>query len=370
MLLFTLAISVIAGVGFGLAPALATTRTDVAATLKQGALTPLRGYRRFGLRNLLVVYQVAASLTLLLITGYIVFGYGKAARIDPGFDTSNLSLYQLDPATTATRSNKSPLCMQNSRIACRNCPRSVPLLWPMLSPFGELDAVVPNAHFSAPGPRGEVLRDAIRQRIGLKYFATLGVPLMRGRELQRIERQDSSGAIPVLLNETAALDFFGQDGPLGHTLRDDLQLYRHRRNSRYQIRLHDGEAGSHRLCSSRGAIAGSVRGSGRALRSSSAAGGANTIADVTNAIASLRSASHSFQCRQHERSPGPVQHDRPPGQGPVWRHRCLWIDSGVYRIGGCDRIRSRSPAQGDRHPHGAGRARLSSIAAGDEGRSR
>ena len=220
-----LAISVIAAVGFGLAPALATTRTDVAATLKQGAMTPLRGYRRFGLRNLLVVYQVAASLTLLLITGYIVFGYGKAARIDPGFDTSNLTLYQLDPAHDGYSQSQIAALYEKlpDRLSKLTAVRAVTLA--DAAPFGDLAAILPNIHFSAPGPRGEVLRDATRQRIGANYFATLGVPLIRGRELNESDRKLASGAIPVLLNQTAALDLFGQDGPLGRTLRDDLHSY-------------------------------------------------------------------------------------------------------------------------------------------------
>jgi predicted Kef-type K+ transport protein len=55
VLAITLAIALAAGVGFGLAPALASTRTDIGLTLKEGAQAPLRGYRRFGLRNLFVV---------------------------------------------------------------------------------------------------------------------------------------------------------------------------------------------------------------------------------------------------------------------------------------------------------------------------
>ncbi len=222
--LAALAISVIAAAGFGLAPALATTRTDVAATLKQGAMTPLRGYRRFGLRNLLVVYQVAASLTLLLITGYVVFGYGKAARIDPGFDTSNLTLYQLDPAHDGYSQTQIAALYEKlpHRLSKLTAVRDVTLA--DAAPFDDLAAILPNIHFSAPGPRGEILRDATRQRIGANYFATLGVPLIRGRELNQSD-QKLAGAIPVLLNETAALDLFGHDGPLGRTLRDDLHTY-------------------------------------------------------------------------------------------------------------------------------------------------
>ena len=223
--LVALAISVIAAVGFGLAPALATTRTDVAATLKQGAMTPLRGYRRFGLRNLLMVYQVAASLTLLLITGYIVFGYGKAARIDPGFDTSNLTLYQLDPAHDGYSQTQIAALYENlpDRLSKLTAVRAVTLA--DAAPFGELAAIAPNTHFSAPGPRGDILRDAIRQRIGANYFATLGVPLIRGRDLNESDQKLASGAIPVLLNQTAAHELFGEEGPLGRTLRDDQHTY-------------------------------------------------------------------------------------------------------------------------------------------------
>ncbi|MGA2878479.1 MAG: ABC transporter permease [Bryobacteraceae bacterium] len=225
MLLFTLAISVIAGVGFGLAPALATTRTDVAATLKQGAFTPLRGYRRFGLRNLLVLYQVAGSLTLLLITGYIVFGFGKAARIDPGFDTSNLTVYQLDPIHDGYSPQQIEALYQKlpDRLSKLPAVRAVTLA--DAAPFGELVTVVSNAQFSAPGPRGDTLRGAVRQHVGIKYFDTLGVPLMRGRDFGEFEEQNSAGALPVILNETAARDFFGQDGPLGRILRDDRYSY-------------------------------------------------------------------------------------------------------------------------------------------------
>jgi hypothetical protein len=56
--LVTLGLSAIVGLAFGLMPALATTRADVTPALKEGGLSGLRGYRRFGIRNLLVAYQV------------------------------------------------------------------------------------------------------------------------------------------------------------------------------------------------------------------------------------------------------------------------------------------------------------------------
>ena len=75
---FTLVAAVVAGLGFGLVPALSAARSEAAPALKEGALGPMRGYRRFGIRNLFVVYQVSGSLMLLLITGYIVRGYQQS----------------------------------------------------------------------------------------------------------------------------------------------------------------------------------------------------------------------------------------------------------------------------------------------------
>jgi macrolide transport system ATP-binding/permease protein len=224
VLLLALAIAVLAGMAFGLAPALHITRTDVATTLKEGSVTPLRGYRRFGMRNLLVVYQVAGSLTLLLITGFIVLGFGKTSRIDPGFDTSSLTLFQLDPIHDGYSESQIAALYKElpERLSQRPTVRAVTLA--ESAPFGELLAV-PNIHFSAPGPRGNVLRDAVRQRIGVKYFATLGMQPVRGREFTDVDQQLTSGAIPALVNQTAAGELFGNDGPLGRTIRDDQHSY-------------------------------------------------------------------------------------------------------------------------------------------------
>jgi predicted permease len=98
VLLGTLALSSIVGVAFGLMPALATTRSDVTPALKEGGLSHLRGHRRFGIRNVLVAYQVASSLMLLMIVGYVVLGYRRTSHVDPGFETASLYLLELDPA--------------------------------------------------------------------------------------------------------------------------------------------------------------------------------------------------------------------------------------------------------------------------------
>src|SRR5262249_48235396 len=96
-LLFTFAISLAAGIGFGLAPALATTRPDLASTLKEGALAQMRGHRRFGMRNLLMVGQVAGSLMLLLIAGFLIIGFEKSNRVEIAFDPVKMYLISLDP---------------------------------------------------------------------------------------------------------------------------------------------------------------------------------------------------------------------------------------------------------------------------------
>jgi ABC-type antimicrobial peptide transport system permease subunit len=90
------------------------------------------------------------------------------------------------------------------------------------APFADMIAK-PNARFSAPHRSGRVQLGAVRQRIGANYFATLGVPLVRGREFtaQDVRNGATPGAPqPVLVNQTGARELFGEQEALGQRLQD------------------------------------------------------------------------------------------------------------------------------------------------------
>ena len=102
---FTLLLSVLTGIIFGLLPALQASRPDLVATLKGEAAGALAGLRRFSLRNLLVVSQIALSLALLISAGLLIRSMQNAQTMNPGFRTdhilmgsTNLDLHDYDQA--------------------------------------------------------------------------------------------------------------------------------------------------------------------------------------------------------------------------------------------------------------------------------
>jgi len=227
VLAVTLGIALAAGIGFGLAPALASARVDIGITMKEGAQAPLRGYRRFGLRNVFVVCQMAASLMLLLVTWYIVRLFLSNSRLDPGFETANLNLIALDPV----RDGYSPadaaalfagLPDELSRV---NGVRGVSFSGNV--PFASLSADYPNTQVSAPANEEQsvqVLHSVFRARIGANYLATVGVPLVGGREFGRRDLQQDD-PIPAIVNQTAARELFGGDQPIGRRIREGKENY-------------------------------------------------------------------------------------------------------------------------------------------------
>ena len=231
ILAFTLAISFVTGVGFGLAPALSSARTNIGPALKEGAQAPLRGYRRFGLRNLFVVYQVAASLMLLLVTVYMVTGYQHTARLDPGFDATDLDLFSIDPVRDGYAGERlealfSKLPEQLSRVSG---VQAVALAGGV--PFANLRADQPNTRVSAPTEEGDqraVWSGVFRERIGANYFATLGAPLVRGHEFDRRDEQSEAPpgtATPAIINQSAARALFGAQDPIGRRIREEGFAY-------------------------------------------------------------------------------------------------------------------------------------------------
>ena len=94
---FAFGVAIVCGIGFSLAPALQATKADLTPALKEGSALQLPGYRRIGLRNLLMVAQVAASLMLLLMTGFLVIGISRGSNIQTKFDPNAMYLFSLDP---------------------------------------------------------------------------------------------------------------------------------------------------------------------------------------------------------------------------------------------------------------------------------
>jgi predicted permease len=235
ILALTMAVSLVAGVACGLAPALASVRADIGLALKEGGQAGVppgsRGYRRFSLRNLFVVAQVAASLMLLLVTGFIVTGYGNVSRIDPGFDTNNLDFFSIDPVRDgySTEEAETLFARLPEQLSRARGVRAVALAGS--APFGSLLVHPQHARLSALSRDGDgrpVWCQGFLERIGANYFATVGVPLVSGHEFD-IRHQQSDAppgtATPVVINQSAARALFGGENPIGRLIHEDAASY-------------------------------------------------------------------------------------------------------------------------------------------------
>ena len=222
--LFAFLASALAGAGFGLLPALAATRADLATALKASMGTRGGRYRRFGLRSLFVVYQVAAAMMLILMMGFWSSGLRNAANLDPGFDPAPLQFFSLDPARDGLAPNQSAAVFKGlaQRLARLPGVESV-----ALADQPPLNLTVPNSAVSVPSVPGgsrESVHAVALLSIGSGYFATLGAPLVRGAEFsERDLGLDAapSNILPAVINQTAAKDLFGGADPLGRRIRHD-----------------------------------------------------------------------------------------------------------------------------------------------------
>jgi predicted permease len=221
-------ISLVAGIGFGLAPALASTKADLASTLKENMGGQGRGYRRFGIRNLLMVGQVAGSLSLLLIAGFMVLGFNKTNSIEISFDPSSMYLFSLDPVRDGYSAEKATSLFDNLSDRLKRAPavREVALTTvPPFSPQGAIFSLSAPAGGSAPD---QVVSGVAKNTIGPNYFAALSVPVIEGREFemrdQRLEPSKGQ-ALSVVINQTAARAFFGGNDALGKRVFDGSKSY-------------------------------------------------------------------------------------------------------------------------------------------------
>jgi macrolide transport system ATP-binding/permease protein len=224
---FAFGLAIVCGVGFSLAPALQATKADLTPALKEGSALRLPGYRRIGLRNLLMVAQVAGSLMLLLITGFLVIGISKGSSIQTKFDPNTMVLLSLDPVRDGYAPEKAQALFEKlpERLKTAGSVRSIALA--AQPPF---TSEVERTQLSMEGSPGssQVLQPVLEETVGAGYFATLNEPMLAGREFVEQDQRShagSSNTLPAVLNESAARGFFGSGNAIGKHLRDDKQSF-------------------------------------------------------------------------------------------------------------------------------------------------
>ena len=210
--LFTLTLSVLTGVGFGLVPALRASRTDLAPALKSEATAVVGGGAHFGLRKGLVVAQVALSLLLLIGAGLFTRSLMNLRSLDPGFQADRLVAFRVDPdlngysfaqRADALRRIQDELAAEPGVVSVSGA--DVTLLTDSNSSSSirvegyeskEGEDMNPNFNYVAPG-----------------FFSTLGIPLLAGRDIGPTDLLQAPKV--AVVNETFARYFFKAESPIG-----------------------------------------------------------------------------------------------------------------------------------------------------------
>jgi putative ABC transport system permease protein len=227
VLLFTLGISLLAGVIFGLAPALRASKPALIPALKDDATMFFERTRTFSLRNLLVVTQVALSVVLLIAAGLFLRSLWQARTIDPGFDADkivglplNINLLRYTKPQgrefyrrTIERVEAIPGVESASlaRIAAVSGNSSVRSLL-IEGRAGSDNQFRSEGAGAAPGNNDSVSANVI----GPRYFQTMGIAFLQGRDFNTQDAEDHP--LVVIVNEAFVRRHFPDADVLGKRL--------------------------------------------------------------------------------------------------------------------------------------------------------
>lgn len=218
VLWFTFAVSLLTGVAFGLAPALGSARRDLSRSLREGSAGTGRGmgHRRMG--RVLVVGEVAVVLILLVGAGLVLRSLARLSAVDPGFRTRGLIAWQLFlPPVRYPDAASQRTFYRNMLEQVSSLPgvQSAAIAQPL--PFGPVD-IVTDTGFAIGGrplPSPDQRPQALIARVSPTYFATMGIPVRRGRVFGD---QDGPASQIVVISEALARRHFAGQDPVGQRL--------------------------------------------------------------------------------------------------------------------------------------------------------
>ncbi|MGH9831463.1 MAG: ABC transporter permease [Blastocatellia bacterium] len=210
---FTLLVSLVTGVLFGLFPALQASKSDVQLALKESGNSSPSG-RQNRLRGLLVVTEIALALVLMVGAGLLIRSFARILSVTPGFEPRNL-LTMMIPATGARYERDEQVV-----AFYRNVHNRVHTL-PGVEAAGIVSNLPFGGNYDANGfhieekPLANPAEAPSAQRYGVSpdYLRAMGIPLLRGRQFN--EQDNANAPLVVLINETAAKRGWPNEDPIG-----------------------------------------------------------------------------------------------------------------------------------------------------------
>ena len=215
VLAFTAGITLLAGLVFGVAPTLASAGSDPHGALHGSGARSTDSRVRTGMRNALVVAQVALSLTLLVGGGLFVRTLANLSRLDLGFRQQGVLTMRVFPAAAAYTDARLESFWSGLLERARRIPGVASASVSVLTPLSGRDVGI---RVSVPGfqPTGGLDELMTQNHVSVDYFDTFGIRLLAGRTFTAADAKDAP--FVAIVNEAAARYYFGGRNPVGATV--------------------------------------------------------------------------------------------------------------------------------------------------------
>jgi putative ABC transport system permease protein len=213
VLLFSLLVTLFAGLALGLAPAIQNSRSDLNSELKEGG-RDAGGETRNRVRSLFIVSEIALSLMLLVAAGLLLKSFSQVRGVNPGFDANRVLAVRLS-LPGARYANAASVKTFYDMIASRiiGLPGVEGVSAASALP---LSGLIARTTFDIPGraPASASEQPFAQHRwVGPGYFETMKIPVVRGRDIADSDNEHAPGAI--IIDQALQRKFFGGQDPLG-----------------------------------------------------------------------------------------------------------------------------------------------------------
>src|SRR5215213_9012807 len=215
---FTLGVSLLTGLIFGLAPAFHSSKTELIDALKEGGRGTSEGARRNKVRSLLVVTELAIAVVLLVGAGLLIKSLWRLQKVKSGLQPENVLTFNIGLPEKYNYEKQARFFIDlKSRLEATPGVQSASSILP-LPLSGDRFSISFEIEGRPMAPKDHPSGDFFST--GMGYFRSMGIPIIKGRDF---EDRDRYGATPVvIITETLARQFFPNEDPIGKRIKPGI----------------------------------------------------------------------------------------------------------------------------------------------------